>query len=535
MVAAFVRAAFLGVLLTLSYTWVVDYGGLELARSSFDRYWVWILDVAMEVSGAEAPAAEEKVPAHYIRAREVERIKWEPEDAFAAHLAELGRPVVLTNTVISKWPAVRNWRENSYLRSHAPTLPSVWNQSGAAGATFVPWRLVEEMPTRLVVESQRCEIRMHETSMARFLSTAAEHLAAEAAADAAAAAAVADASDAAAAPAAEAVGKGTKGATEYLYYTDDLSFFPRLDLDSSPRDFLKFRDRGIPNETHFDSQSMVWFAHPSVTAQPHYDLSHNFFAQVRSSKLIMLFSPEQSERLYFNPRLHPAHRQSQVDFDAPNLTRYPRFRGLTTLIVTLEPGELLYIPPFWAHRVESSADDVTISVSVISPSEIEARWGSINRKWPEQFEEDFKTPGSKIVAARILIETVLRAVLGLTPAGGGDDDVAEFMAALLETRYAPILPQLTPFMQLNPRKFKCLRSKAALHKRIEPKALAIAEPLAVHFARAIGGNGVSAAVRTILLRDYIEDTLASVVEPNDVPVLIANCWPAAVVEAKTSV
>jgi hypothetical protein len=40
MVAAFVRAAFLGVLLTLSYTWVVDYGGLELARSSFDRYWV---------------------------------------------------------------------------------------------------------------------------------------------------------------------------------------------------------------------------------------------------------------------------------------------------------------------------------------------------------------------------------------------------------------------------------------------------------------------------------------------------------------
>ena len=140
-----------------------------------------------------------------------------------------------------------------------------------------------------------------------------------------------------------------------------------------------------------------------------------------------------------------------------------------------------------------------------------------------RYEEAFKTPGSKIVAARILLETVISAALG----GVGSEDVAEFMAALLETRYAPMLPRLAPFMQLNSRRFKCLRSKKALYKRIEPKALVAAEPMARLFAVAIGGRAVSPAIRTILLRDFVEETLANVVEPNDVPILIANCWPPA--------
>ena len=441
-----VAAAVLGGVLTLLYTYVVDWGGAEQLFNGLNRARALILE-STGPSAAGGDGVEAEQPAYMIRGRPVERIKWEPTDAFAAHLVELGRPVVLTNTVVSTWPAVRNWREDSYLRKHAPSLPSVWNQSRALGPTFAPWRLVEEMPTRLIVEGQRSTIRMHEASFAAFARTANMHIDAAIAkriaeegggADGGGAAAAATGAEGAAAESAPRA--EVKPASEYMYYTDQIAFFPRLDGDASSRELLKYRDRGIPNGTKFDAQSLIWLSHPSVTAQPHYDESHNFFAQIRSTKLIMLFSPEQAERLYYNPHLHPAQRQSQVDFDAPNLTRFPRFRHLTTLVVTLAPGELLYIPPFWGHRVESSAEDMTISVSIINPSEVEARWKRIDRKWPAEYvdvaaprspphsfapraavilvahshclarsapssaprryDEAFKTPGSKIVAAR---------------------------------------------------------------------------------------------------------------------------------------
>ena len=42
--------------------------------------------------------------------------------------------------------------------------------------------------------------------------------------------------------------------------------------------------------------------------------------------------------------------------------------------VVLEAGDVLYVPPFWAHRVTSLS--TAVSLSVISPSPEEARWGA---------------------------------------------------------------------------------------------------------------------------------------------------------------
>lgn len=114
-----------------------------------------------------------------------------------------------------------------------------------------------------------------------------------------------------------------------------------------------------------------------------------------------------------------------------------RFKNVTTLFTTLAPGELLYIPPFWAHRFETSGEDLAISVTVINPSETEAFWKSVNRKWPVEYEDAFKTPGSQIVAARYLIDTVLRAALGSV----NESAVVAFMGALIDTRYRTIMEE----------------------------------------------------------------------------------------------
>jgi len=56
-----------------------------------------------------------------------------------------------------------------------------------------------------------------------------------------------------------------------------------------------------------------------------------------------------------------------VDFENPDLDKFPRFGNVTAYTITLSPGDVLYLPPFWYHRV--IAEDVSISVSMWSSSE----------------------------------------------------------------------------------------------------------------------------------------------------------------------
>jgi ribosomal protein L16 Arg81 hydroxylase len=104
-----------------------------------------------------------------------------------------------------------------------------------------------------------------------------------------------------------------------------------------------------------------------VTAQTHYDSLHNLFAQLIGRKTFLLSPPRELDKLYLYSSLHPSYRQSQVDFVAPNVTQFPNFYNVSAIKVTLEPGDMLYLPPFWFHRV--IAEDFSVSVSVWTDSE----------------------------------------------------------------------------------------------------------------------------------------------------------------------
>ena len=43
----------------------------------------------------------------------------------------------------------------------------------------------------------------------------------------------------------------------------------------------------------------------------------------------------------------------QVDFSRPDSVRFPDFVASDGVEVLLEPGDTLYIPPFWWHRIET--------------------------------------------------------------------------------------------------------------------------------------------------------------------------------------
>jgi hypoxia-inducible factor 1-alpha inhibitor (HIF hydroxylase) len=53
------------------------------------------------------------------------------------------------------------------------------------------------------------------------------------------------------------------------------------------------------------------------------------------------------------PRIHPRWHKSQVDFDHPDLDRVPNYVNAKAYEAILNPGDVLYVPPYWWHHVHS--------------------------------------------------------------------------------------------------------------------------------------------------------------------------------------
>lgn len=91
----------------------------------------------------------------------------------------------------------------------------------------------------------------------------------------------------------------------------------------------------------------------------HYDLQPNLHVQLSGRKRFIIFPPEDWRHLYPFPVHHDLDRRSQVDLDKPDDSKFPEWKGARGMIVELEPGDALYIPPYWWHHVQSLTPETT--------------------------------------------------------------------------------------------------------------------------------------------------------------------------------
>lgn len=95
----------------------------------------------------------------------------------------------------------------------------------------------------------------------------------------------------------------------------------------------------------------------------HFDRDGNYFVQLRGRKRFYLFPPQHLTDFYFFPKGHPHHRQTMVEpWRIEDITALPQFPNLRkafgkALVANLGPGDILYIPPFWIHYVQSHTND----------------------------------------------------------------------------------------------------------------------------------------------------------------------------------
>lgn len=99
-----------------------------------------------------------------------------------------------------------------------------------------------------------------------------------------------------------------------------------------------------------------WIGNHTLVA-PHQDFPNNFACNVAGKRTFTLFPPEQLDNLYIGPLdFNPAGPAiSLVDTRQPDFKRYPKYQQAiaASLQVTLEPGDLLFIPSMWWHQVET--------------------------------------------------------------------------------------------------------------------------------------------------------------------------------------
>ena len=100
----------------------------------------------------------------------------------------------------------------------------------------------------------------------------------------------------------------------------------------------------------------IWIGNAAIVAA-HHDPSENIACVTAGHRRFTLFPPDQVANLYMGPfELTPAGATiSMVDFDNPDLERFPRFSEAmgNAQVADLEPGDALYIPYLWWHHVRA--------------------------------------------------------------------------------------------------------------------------------------------------------------------------------------
>lgn len=123
-------------------------------------------------------------------------------------------------------------------------------------------------------------------------------------------------------------------------------------------DWLPFFDDSF-RQTHYpQDQGWLYLGGRNAAAKLHQDLHHTFtcLAQIRGRKACYLFSPEDSEAVYYG----------DIDPANPDLDKFPRLREATAHVCEINPGEILFLPQDWWHHIIALDNVITVSFNFVN-------------------------------------------------------------------------------------------------------------------------------------------------------------------------
>jgi len=123
--------------------------------------------------------------------------------------------------------------------------------------------------------------------------------------------------------------------------------------------------------------------------------------------------------------------QSQVDFWNVNFTKYPNFEPIWAVEALLHPGDVLYLPPYWFHRVITEEPGIGLNVwSSSSAMKVE----DVAKQAPIPFSQTWSTDelvlGLKLYSLTIVAHTIT------------NNDAHQFLYNIITTLFSPIFSDI---------------------------------------------------------------------------------------------
>lgn len=133
-------------------------------------------------------------------------------------------------------------------------------------------------------------------------------------------------------------------------------------------------ERDVPFPRYYPYESLthkgLWLAHDGATSPVHCDFAHNMNAQIIGRKRFRLSRPDAIEPRHFHTRNHRTTLTTRdYDTDTPataTAPAMPRLRADYTF--TLEPGEILFVPYGWWHKVTSIGPSISATCFFLTPA-----------------------------------------------------------------------------------------------------------------------------------------------------------------------
>ena len=151
----------------------------------------------------------------------------------------------------------------------------------------------------------------------------------------------------------------------YLEYSSIRQYFPDLEKDISEMPFLN----SFLTLKHLN----IWLSDGNTLGKLHFDPFDNFLCMIDGRKEVILFEPHDNRMLYeahipeaqfsVDLKRYKFRRDklmestsmvmSPIDIRNPDFDRFPMFRDTAPLNCTIDEGEVLFMPAFWWHEVQS--------------------------------------------------------------------------------------------------------------------------------------------------------------------------------------
>jgi len=138
----------------------------------------------------------------------------------------------------------------------------------------------------------------------------------------------------------------------YLSVFDIFQAFPALKADV---DFSLIAAHKLINFIY------AWIGPQGTVTGYHADWADNILAQVHGTKRIDLVSPAQNACMYPSAKFEFRTKLSSIDPEHFDRQLYPLFQQAQPFTTTLHPGEMIFIPRGWWHRVESLSRSISIN------------------------------------------------------------------------------------------------------------------------------------------------------------------------------